>query len=488
MKDYEQEKQIAAKEAVKYVKNHMILGVGSGSTVKYFIHELGQAVSKGLLVTAVPTSKETAELCKAADIPLYHENKIPENIDLTVDGADEFDADLNLTKGGGGDLLWEKIIASVSKRELIIADSRKQVAVLGQTFPLPVEVIPCAADILINKIKKLQLNPVLRLKQDGTPFITDEGNYLLDCASDGMKDLYGMSEKLDHIIGVVEHGIFLGMADMVIMGNNDTVEYFTAKSECIDDATQKNTMEKIFAKMKDSREKGQTPVIELDLDLTTFVPAARAMEGLKAAGKEFGITEFEDPIFDLLPGYTREAWTAFISRNRLPQKYPHLEWLGNKDGIGGSNVYSVFHTRFWDTELLHLDTLVRGLPEFIKKAEEMGAVVIFVSGRWKEEQFEPTREVLRKGNLEHVPLLIGNPKHDGTDVISDSEIKALHQKEIREKYGTPAIFVDDRQENRNAVLNANPGIDMLDIGIAIPGFTYDQETTGVDLKLTTWNM
>jgi anthranilate phosphoribosyltransferase len=160
--------------------------------------------------------------------------------------------------------------------------------------------------------------------------------------------------------------------------------------------------------------------------------------------------------------------------------------MGEKDGKDGDSVYSAFHTAFWNTDYLRYDTLTPGLSKFIRRLQKAGAVVVFVSGRWKEEQIEPTRYVLKKEGLEDVPLLIGNPGHDTENPISDSQIKALHQAEIKEKYGVPAVFIDDRKENRDAVCAANPECTMLSVGCAISGFTFDEETTGVSLGISSF--
>lgn len=484
---HDDEKDLAAREAVRYVEDGMVLGVGSGTTMKFFIEHLGERVKEGLKVRAVPTSKETRTRCLEWNIPLYEGDTVPPRIDLTVDGADEFDSQLNLIKGGGGDLLWEKIVAAASEREIIITDSSKRVSVLGETFPLPVEVIRYASDNVRRELEKLGIPAKLRMTDEGAPFLTDENNYILDCSTGGTGNAEQLSDTLSRMTGVVEHGLFIGLADLVIEGNDGKINTFEAQNPVIHKAVQKKTLEVIMKKVKDCRRKGEIPVVELDLDLTTFVPQKRTIEGLKAAGEKYQIPEFLDPVFDLLPGYTREAWVNFISRNRLPEKYPNLRWLGEKDGkAGAESVYSAFHTRFWETQLLSLDTLTRGLPQFIHSLQKAGAVVVFVSGRWKEEQIGPTREVMRRGGIDDVPLLIGNPHHDGKNPVSDSEIKAIHQKEIREKYGVPAVFIDDRMSNRDAVIAANSGIEMLSVGCAIPGFTFDQETAGIEWKLSTF--
>lgn len=487
MTRYDEEKDLAAREAVKYVNDGMVLGVGSGTTMKFFIEHLGERVKDGLKVQAVPTSEETRTRCQEWNIPLYEGDTVPSRIDLTVDGADEFDSQLNLIKGGGGDLLWEKIVAVASKREIIITDSRKRVAVPGETFPLPVEVIRYASDNVRQELEKLGIPSKLRMTGKGVPFLTDENNYILDCSTGGIENVEQLSDTLDRMTGVVEHGLFIGLADLVIEGNEGKINTFEAQNLAIDKNVQKKTLKAIMEKVMACREKGEVPVVEMDLDLTTFVPQKRTIEGLKAAGKRYQIPEFLNPAFDLLPGYTREAWVNFISRNHLPEKYPALRWMGEKDGKDGAgSVYSAFHTRFWETELLSLDTLTPGLPQFIRSLQKAGAVVIFVSGRWKEEQIEPTREVMRRGGIGDVPLLIGNPRHDGQNPVCDSEIKAIHQKEIREKYGVPAVFIDDRMSNRDAVIAANPGIEMMSVGCAIPGFTFDQETAGIVWKISTF--
>lgn len=488
MADFEKEKALAAKEAVKYIEEGMVVGVGSGTTTAYFIQYLGERVRDGLNIIAVPTSDATMELCKQQGIPLVTEN-VPSRIDITVDGADEFDSQLRLIKGGGGDLLHEKIIASATKREIIIVDSRKYVDVLGSTFALPVEVIRFAWHKVAQTIKLYGGEPVLRLKADKTCFVTDEGNYILDCKFNGITDPAGLLNVLSNIPGLVESGLFINMASEVIMGKGDKVVYFTRqcdKSEVIEESVQADTMKKLFKKIDQVAKKGGKPVVEIDLDLTAFVPSLRTIKALKAAGEKYGIYEFLNPEknFDLLPGYTREAWINFLSRNKLPQKYPKLRWLGNKDGTGAeANVYSAFHTSFWKTEWLCEDKLAEGLVPFVKEVERHGGTVVFISGRWEEEQFEPTREVLKQGGIRDFNLLIGNPQHDK---VGDAESKALKQPEIRKKYGTPVAIIDDRLDNRNAVCTANPGIDMLGIGISIPDFTYDEEVTGVQLKLSTF--
>lgn len=483
MDRYDEEKKIAAHAAAAYVTDNMVLGVGSGTTVKYFIDELAEKVKSGLKVTAVPTSKTTRQLCENYGIACI-DGAVPEHIDLTVDGADEFDPCLNLIKGGGGCLLWEKIVASASEREIIIADSRKKTDMLGSGFRLPVEVIPYALNTVQSRLESIFVSAEVRKAQDGSFFVTDEGNYILDCETGGICNVEALAQTLSAMPGVVEHGLFIHMASMVLEGRNGAVYKYTAQNPVITETKQKSTFEQINETVQEYRANGAVPVIELDLDLTTFVPAGRTVLALKAAGEKYKIKEFVSPAFDLLPGYTREAWANFISRNKLAEKYPALRWMGEKDGKDGDSVYSAFHTAFWNTEYLKYDTLTAGLAEFVEKMQKIGAVVVFVSGRWKEEQIAPTKKVLEKGGLGNLPLLIGNPRHDGENPISDSEVKALHQPEIREKYGVPAVVIDDRKENRDAICTANPNSKMLSVGCAISGFTFDEETTGVEWSIS----
>lgn len=439
-----------------------------------------------LNITAIPTSTETTRWCESGNIPLYQGDHVPPIIDLTIDGADEFDPSLNLVKGGGGDLLWEKIIATASKQEIIIVDSSKQVSLLCESFPLPVEVIPYSCAIVEQKLTKLQLHPVLR-KKDGAIFLTDEKNYIFDCHCNGQVNPYYLAEQLKQIVGIVEHGFFLKMTNHVIMGTGDTVKHFYSQNKIVPDSIQKKTFQTLFSKLKKTRALGITPIIEVDLDLTAFETSTRTKIALQTAGEKFEIEEFKTLAFDLLPGYTREAWVSFLSRNHLPERYPHLIWMGEKDGKDGrDSVYATFHTTFWKTELLSSDTINIGLKEFIEKVREEGGEVVFVSGRWQQEQIEPTKLVFEKAGIFDVALCIGNPNHDGDHAISDSEAKALFQTEICQKYGTPIACIDDRKENRDAICAANPDLDLLSIGIAIPGFTYDEEITGIDDRISTF--
>lgn len=222
-KDLEKEKQLAAKEAVKYLSDHTIIGLGTGSTIYYAIKEIAELVKNGLRIRAVPTSDKTQELAVSLGIPIIDINTI-DTIDITIDGADEFTKDLTLIKGGGGALLREKIVASMTKEEIIIADSSKHVEKLGK-FKLPIEVIPFASKYVESKIRDLQGEGNIRFVQN-RPFLTDEGNYIMDVDFGFITDPSELSRTLNEIEGIVGHGLFINLAQKVIMGNDDDIIVF----------------------------------------------------------------------------------------------------------------------------------------------------------------------------------------------------------------------------------------------------------------------
>ncbi|MBS1757489.1 MAG: ribose-5-phosphate isomerase RpiA [Bacteroidetes bacterium] len=219
----EQEKKSAALEAVKFVKDNMIVGLGTGSTAKYAIEAIGNMVKDGLIIKAIATSEQSCQLAKQYGINIINSNEVAE-IDLSIDGADEFTEDLMLIKGGGGALLKEKIVASMSKHEIIIADSSKKVEKLGK-FTLPIEVIPFAENFVLRQIKILNGNGKIRNK-NGVDFITEEGNHIID-ADFGLIDKPEiLSQKLNEIAGVVAHGLFIRLVDKVIMGIEGSIKIF----------------------------------------------------------------------------------------------------------------------------------------------------------------------------------------------------------------------------------------------------------------------
>ena len=214
-------KQQAAERALALVEDGMTLGLGTGSTAARFVDLVGQKVKDGLKLRCVPTSEATRAQAERLGIPLITLDQQP-YLDLTVDGADELDDDLRLIKGGGGALLIEKIVATASGRMVVIADASKQVATLGK-FPLPVEVVRFGLGATRNMIEVLAADAGCRgeikqrLASDGQPFVTDSGNFILDCAFGGIPEPEALDEALKLIPGVVENGLFLGIADAAIV-------------------------------------------------------------------------------------------------------------------------------------------------------------------------------------------------------------------------------------------------------------------------------
>lgn len=217
------EKQLAAKEAVKFVKDGQIVGLGTGSTAYFAIAEIGELVESGLHIKAIPTSAQTEKQAESLGISLVSIDDVDE-IDVTIDGTDEFDDQLNLIKGGGGALLKEKMVAKITKKQIIIADSSKKVEKLG-AFKIPVEVLPFTVFYVQKQIKKLGGKGEIRQK-NGMEFLTDEQNYIIDADFGLMDDPYKISDQLNNIEGVVCNGLFLDLADIVIIGNGEEVLTF----------------------------------------------------------------------------------------------------------------------------------------------------------------------------------------------------------------------------------------------------------------------
>lgn len=216
----------AALRASDYVENGMRVGLGTGSTAAWLVHHLGQRIREdGLRIKGVPTSIQTAHLARKAGIEVIplHEARW---LDVTLDGADEFDRDLNLIKGGGGALLREKIVATASDRMIVIADVRKEVEILG-TFPLPVEVIPFGWQTTQSLIEETLVSmdvsgreTSLRMNEN-VPFVTDEGNHILDLHLKQLGNPRQLSLALNQISGLVENGLFLDICDVVVLGHGD---------------------------------------------------------------------------------------------------------------------------------------------------------------------------------------------------------------------------------------------------------------------------
>lgn len=217
----DREKEAAARASVKLVRDGDIVGLGTGSTAAYAVRFLGERVRAGLKIRGIPTSIHTQELAASLGIPLTTLDEV-QTIDITIDGADEVDPQLRLTKGGGGALLREKIVASATRNFVIIADSSKQVPVLGK-FPVPVEIIKFAEALVAKKIAALGAAVTVRGTSSGKPFLTDEGNHILDCNFGQIPDPPQLARELEKMPGVVEHGLFIGMAAVALIGKGDGV-------------------------------------------------------------------------------------------------------------------------------------------------------------------------------------------------------------------------------------------------------------------------
>jgi len=217
----DKEKELAGSKVSDFVNDGMILGLGTGSTFYYAIKKIGDMVKEGLKIKAVSTSSSTDKLAESLNIPLLSIDDVDE-IDLTIDGADEIDPDFNGIKGGGGALLFEKVVAKSSRQNLWVVNSAKMVDRLG-AFPLPIEVVPYALGKVCKKLVKLGYNPKVRMENE-EQFITDSGNNIIDVKLGIIEDPYKMEVELNMIPGVVENGLFLDVVDIVIVGKGDGVE------------------------------------------------------------------------------------------------------------------------------------------------------------------------------------------------------------------------------------------------------------------------
>src|SRR5579863_3138664 len=217
----DQEKEAAARASLQFVKDGQVVGLGTGSTAAFFINLLAEQVKAGLRVRGVPTSVKSQELAASLGIPLTTLDECQE-IDVTVDGADEVDPQLRLIKGGGGAMLREKIVASATKQMIVVADASKQVEVLGR-FPLPVEVIRFAEALIKKRITELGAQVSVRQGADGKPYVTDENHHILDCRFGQIRDPDGLARQLSDMPGVVEHGLFIGMAKVALFARGSEI-------------------------------------------------------------------------------------------------------------------------------------------------------------------------------------------------------------------------------------------------------------------------
>ncbi len=219
----ESEKEAAGRASVEFVHDGDVVGLGTGSTAAFAIRFLAERLKAGLKIRGgIPTSSQTTHLAATLGIPLISFEEV-QQIDVTIDGADEFDPRLQLIKGGGGALLREKIVASASKKVVIVTDASKQVRVLGK-FPLPVEVVPFARPLVAKRITDLGATVKTRQYAYGNPYVTDEGHNILDCSFGEIPDPGALARVLDGIPGIVEHGLFIDLASVVLVAKEGGVE------------------------------------------------------------------------------------------------------------------------------------------------------------------------------------------------------------------------------------------------------------------------
>jgi ribose 5-phosphate isomerase A len=215
------EKEAAARASLQFIKDGQVVGLGTGSTAACFIKLLADKIKNGLRIKGIPTSLRSQELAASLGIPLTTLDECQE-IDVTVDGADEVDPQLRLIKGGGGAMLREKVVASATRQLVIVADASKQVPVLGK-FPLPVEVIRFAQALVAKRITALGAIVTVRTRADGKPYATDENNRILDCRFGQIPDADDLARQLSAMPGVVEHGLFIGMASVALFAKGSQI-------------------------------------------------------------------------------------------------------------------------------------------------------------------------------------------------------------------------------------------------------------------------
>jgi len=222
----DEQKQAAAEAAVTYIEDGMVLGLGTGSCAAKMVDLLGARVQAGLKVIGVPTSEATAKQATELGIEIVNFNQV-KIIDLTIDGTDEVDPQRRLIKGGGGAHLREKIVASLSDYMIVIAEAKKRVKQLG-AFKLPVEVVRFSAPALMPRMEALGCTPSLRRDRENALFLTDEGNYIIDCDFGTISEPESLALTLSTMPGVVEHGLFIDYADTIIIGTDDGIEIIGA--------------------------------------------------------------------------------------------------------------------------------------------------------------------------------------------------------------------------------------------------------------------
>lgn len=220
------QKQIAGEKAAEYIKDGMVVGLGTGSTAKYMVDKVGEMVKNGLNIQGVPTSRATEQQARELGIPLLSIDEV-DHIDLAIDGVDEIDGGFNATKGGGGALFREKVVADLAKEVIWIMDESKLVESIG-AFPLPLEVLPYGYKIVFKKMEDYGYNPKMRMKGDEL-FVTDNGNYIIDLHIGVPADIDEIRQKVNSVVGVLETGQFLKMCKRIIVGTDEGVKVIEAE-------------------------------------------------------------------------------------------------------------------------------------------------------------------------------------------------------------------------------------------------------------------
>lgn len=211
------QKRVAGEKSTEYIKDGMILGLGTGSTAYYMIKKVGELIKNGIKIKAVATSKSTESLARELKIPLLSIDEV-DRIDLAIDGVDEIDNEFNAIKGGGGALFREKIVASLANEVIWIMEESKLVDGIGE-FPLPVEILPYGYKHVIKELQDYSLNPKIRMKEEEI-FVTDNGNYIVDLHIGKPMNISDVYNKVNRITGVLETGLFINMCDRIIIGTN----------------------------------------------------------------------------------------------------------------------------------------------------------------------------------------------------------------------------------------------------------------------------
>eukprot|EP01105_Mastigella_eilhardi_P021219 TRINITY_DN511_c0_g1_i2.p1 TRINITY_DN511_c0_g1~~TRINITY_DN511_c0_g1_i2.p1 ORF type:complete len:1977 (-),score=536.88 TRINITY_DN511_c0_g1_i2:556-6486(-) len=522
-------KRAAAEAAVAEWVTHdgMTVGVGSGTTAAFVVDELQQLAQQRhwTHIVCVPSSFQTRQLLLRKGLTVSDLMTTPA-VDVDIDGADRCDCYLNLIKGGGGCLLQEKVLASSARAFVVVAHWEKDCPDLagGVTgpFPVPLEVLPLSLARVHAALVEHYGDDVhveQRMTAPGTdavgpcmvPFVTDNSNFVLDVTftREQLSIPARLEEELRAIPGVLEVGLFTCMVTAAYFGVKHPdpqhgrpavykrMRLHRELNEAVTASRQEQALRAVLDAVRKAKEAGRRPVVELDVDLTALMPFERTIYALKQAGREWGIHELvEDPqayTGGILPGYTCDAWNAFAHRLRavapqLMHQYADLDWEGKEQnkfarkGDPGYSVFSSFHTAFWaNLELMAQDIPTPGLRQFVQKVEQRGGVVVYLSGRWLDEQLFPTLEALRRVRA-RPNVVFGNPNK-----LSDADNKAALQQRVVQEYGTPVAYFDDRAANIAAVSSAL-GDKPLCVQIGIPGYTCNPDIAAAEFAVSTFDL